>query len=265
MSGPADLLDDLRRDLLDEVAALAAVVDPLEVPALSLPTPAEGWDVGDQLSHLAAFDEHAVMAITDPQRFSVQFDLALAGGDDPIVAATERGRLLGPEESREWWHRAAEELEVAAAGLRPGERVPWFGPDMGAVSFLTARLMETWAHGQDVRDAVGAPPEVSPRLRHVADLGVRARPYSYRVRGMAVPDAPLRVELDAPDGTVWSWGPEGAADTVRGDAVELCLLVTQRRHRDDVVLEVVGPAAEEWVGIAQAFAGGPGPGRAPLA
>jgi uncharacterized protein (TIGR03084 family) len=265
VSGPADLLDELRSDLLDEVRALAGVVDPLEVAALSLPTPAEGWDVADQLSHLAAFDEHAVMAITDPQRFGVQFELALAGGDDPIVAATERGRLLGPEETREWWHRATDELEVAATGLRPGERVPWFGPDMGAVSFLTARLMETWAHGQDVRDAVGAPPEVSPRLRHVADLGVRARPYSYRVRDMAVPEAPLRVELVAPDGSTWTWGPADADDVVRGDAIELCLLVTQRRHRDDVALEVVGVAADEWVGIAQAFAGGPGAGRAPLA
>jgi uncharacterized protein (TIGR03084 family) len=264
VSGPAGLLDDLRADLVAEVRALAAVVDPLDVSALSLSTPAEGWDVADQLAHLAAFDEHAVMAITDPQRFGVQLDLALAGGEDPIVAATERGRLLGPEESREWWHRAADELQVAAAGLQPGQRVPWFGPDMGAVSFLTARLMETWAHGQDVRDAVGAPPEVSVRLRHVADLGVRARPYSYRVRGLAVPEDPLRVELAAPDGSTWTWGPAEADDVVRGDAAEFCLLVTQRRHRDDLTLEVVGAAADEWVGIAQAFAGGPGAGRDPL-
>ena len=265
MSGPAELLESLRRDLVAEQAALATVVDPLTVDQLSLPTPAEGWDVADQLSHLAAFDEHAVMAITDPQRFAVQFDLAMAGGDDPILAATQRGRLLGPEESREWWHRATDELEVAAAGLQPGERVPWFGPDMGAMSFLTARLMETWAHGQDVRDAVGAPPEESTRLRHVADLGIRARAYSYRVRGMAPPEAPLRVEVVSPDGSTWTWGPQDADDVVRGSAVDLCLLVTQRRHRDDVELEVAGAAADEWVGIAQAFAGGPGPGRAPLA
>jgi uncharacterized protein (TIGR03084 family) len=263
--GPADLLDELRRDLADEVGALATVVDALDVPALSLPTPAEGWDVADQLAHLAAFDEHAATAITDPQRFGVQFDLMVAAGDDPIEAATERGRLIGPEESREWWHRAVDELEVAAAGLRTGDRVPWFGPDMSAASFLTARLMETWAHGQDVRDAVGAPPEVSARLRHVADLGVRARAYSYRVRGMRMPDVPLRVELHAPDGGMWTWGPEGAADVVRGLAVDLCLLVTQRRHPSDLSLEVVGDAAEEWVGIAQAFAGGPGPGRSPSA
>jgi uncharacterized protein (TIGR03084 family) len=135
---------------------------------------------------------------------------------------------------------------------------------MGAMSFVTARLMETWAHGQDVRDAVGAMPSVSSRLRHVADIGVRARPFSYAVHGMDLPEAPVRVELVAPDGATWDWGPASAADVVAGPALDFCLLVTQRRHRDDLALVVQGPAAEEWVGIAQAFAGDPGPGRAPL-
>ncbi len=265
MVDAAGRLRDLHRDLTAEAAALARVVDDLDPQQLSTPTPADGWDVADQLSHLAAFDEHAVQAITDPQRFAIALDIALADGVDPIQVATERGRVLGPEETRDWWHRAVGELDVAAAGLGSDVRVPWFGPDMSPMSFLTARLMETWAHGQDVRDAVGAPPEVSDRLRHVADLGVRARPYSYGVRGMALPDAPVRVELDAPDGTTWTWGAPDAADRVAGSALDWCLLVTQRRHRDDLALVVAGPVAEEWVGIAQAFAGGAGPGRPPLA
>ena len=62
---------------------------------------------------------------------------------------------------------------------------------------------------------------------------------------------------------MWTWGPEDAADRVTGPAIDFCLLVTQRRHRDDVRLVADGPAADEWLGIAQAFAGPPGPGRRP--
>lgn len=259
----ADPFDALRADLADEVVALAAVVDPLGTTGLRAPTPAEGWDVADTLAHLAAFDDHGTTAITDPDAFRAAVAPVLDGTVDPIAEATGRGRSLGPDGCRDWWHRASAGLAAAAAGLDRSVRLPWYGPDMGAMSFVTARLMETWAHGQDVRDAVGAPPEVSPRLRHVADIGVRARPYSYAVRGLELPAVPIRVELVAPDGSAWAWGPEGAADVVSGHALDFCLLVTQRRHRADLALEVRGPAADEWVSIAQAFAGGAGPGRAP--
>ena len=134
---------------------------------------------------------------------------------------------------------------------------------MSAMSFVTARLMEVWAHGQDVRDALGVAPAVSARLRHVAHIGVGARAFSYAVNGLDLPPEPIDVALVAPDGSIWSWGPGDAADSVSGPALDFCLLVTQRRHRDDVDLTVVGPRAEEWISIAQAFAGAPGPGRAP--
>jgi uncharacterized protein (TIGR03084 family) len=133
---------------------------------------------------------------------------------------------------------------------------------MSAMSFVTARLMEVWAHGQDVRDALGMAPSVSARLRHVAHIGVGARAFSYAVHGMDLPADPVHVVLSAPDSSTWSWGPDDAANSVAGPALDFCLLVTQRRHRDDVDLAVVGPLAEEWIGIAQAFAGEPGPGRA---
>lgn len=253
----------LRSDLAAEVAALAAVVDPLDADDLTRPTPAEGWDIADQLAHLAAFDEHAVTAIDDPVRFRAGLRDLRDRGADPIAEATERGRRLGPVGARSWWHRAAGHLAGVVGRLDPGDRLPWYGPDMGAMSFVTARLMETWAHGQDVRDALGLVPEVSDRLRHVADLGVRARPFSYAVHGLEVPAAAIRVELVAPDGSIWVWGDEDATDRILGPALDFCLLVTQRRHPDDLDLSVVGPSAGEWVGIAQAFAGPPGAGRRP--
>jgi uncharacterized protein (TIGR03084 family) len=132
---------------------------------------------------------------------------------------------------------------------------------MGARSFITARLMETWAHGQDVADALGVEREPSPRLRHVAHIGVRARPFSYANRKLPMPDREIHVALAAPDGDTWTWGDPSAADTVRGPALDFCLAVTQRRHVSDTALEVTGDAAQEWMSIAQAFAGPPGPGR----
>ena len=141
--------------------------------------------------------------------------------------------------------------------------MPWYGPAMGARSFITARLMETWAHGQDVVDALGAERPPTDRLRHVAHIGVGARPFSYVANGREPNPAPIRVELVGPHGDDWTWGPEDAPDRVTGPALDFCLLVTQRRHRDDVAVVAEGAAADEWLDIAQSFAGPPGEGRRP--
>jgi len=141
--------------------------------------------------------------------------------------------------------------------------LPWFGPAMSAASSLTARIMETWAHTQDIADALGVTREPTDRLRHVAHIGVGARAFSYAVHGKSVPAAEIRVELAGPDGAVWTWGPAEAENRVSGPALDFCLLVTQRRHRNDLSLAIEGPAAIEWMAIAQAFAGAAGTGRPP--
>ncbi|HEY4417880.1 MAG TPA: maleylpyruvate isomerase family mycothiol-dependent enzyme, partial [Pseudonocardia sp.] len=120
-----------------------------------------------------------------------------------------------------------------------------------------------WAHGQDIADALGVRREPTDRLRHVAHLGVRTAGFSFALHGRAAPSVPVRVELVGPSGDVWAWGDADAADRVSGDALDFCLVVTQRRNVADTGLEVVGPVATEWISIAQAFAGEPGPGRAP--
>ena len=163
--------------------------------------------------------------------------------------------MAGPD-VRDWWRRSRAAVVTGLAVLGPHDRVLWITGPISAMSFATARLMETWAHGQDVCDALGVAPEVSARLRHVADLGVRARAFAYQARGREVPTTPIRVELTGPDGERWVWG-EPADDVVRGPALDFCLVVTQRVNPHDTDLVVEGRAAEEWVGIAQAFAGPP--------
>jgi uncharacterized protein (TIGR03084 family) len=134
---------------------------------------------------------------------------------------------------------------------------------MGRASFLSARLMETFAHGHDIAAAVDRELPATARLRHVAHLGVATRGFAFANRGLEPPVGTVRVELEAPSGTTWTWGPEDAPDTVRGPALDFCLLVTKRRHPDDTALVAEGPDAERWLAIAQCFAGPPTDGPPP--
>jgi uncharacterized protein (TIGR03084 family) len=263
---PADawaLLDGLLTDLAAETADLDQVLSGLPPAAWERPTPATGWAVRDQVSHLAYFDEAAALAVTDPDRFRAEAAALVALSERfPDYVATRYRDLPAPE-LLSWFHGARDGLIAVFAAADPAARLPWYGPSMGPASSVTARLMETWAHGQDVVDAVGAARTPTARLRHVAHLGVRTFGHSFTLRGRPVPAAPVRVELGAPDGGTWTWGPAGAADTVRGPAVDFCLVVTQRRNLADTALRADGPVAAEWLSIAQAFAGAPGPGRPP--
>lgn len=247
-------------DLLAEHTDLDAIVAPLSEREWSAATPAAGWSVRDQVSHVWFFDQRALMAITDPDEFQRDMQWLFAnGGTDASVAP---GRSMTGDQLLASWRADRARLIDVARTLDPSARVPWYGPAMAARSFITARLMETWAHGQDVADALGVRRVPTARLRHVAHIGVRARPFSYAINSMTVPDEPVHVVLDGPDGATWEWG-EPSGHSVTGDALEFCLVVTQRRHVTDTSLRVEGAAAVEWIGIAQAFAGEPGGGRAP--
>jgi uncharacterized protein (TIGR03084 family) len=259
---PADL-GVLIEDLAAETAALRAIVDPLAEADWLLPTPAPGWTIADQVSHLAYFDQMAVTSATDPHAFAADVArLTASGVVDPDTIAAQY-RHLTPALLQDWFGRARREVLSVFAALDPTARVPWFGPPMSVASAVTARLMETWAHGQDIADTVGSDREPTLRLRHVAHIGVGARPFSYVARGLPIPAEPVRVELVAPSGELWTWGPAGASDRVSGPALDFCLLVTQRRHPADTAVTAHGPIAEQWLAIAQAFAGPPGAGRTP--
>ena len=256
-------LSALIDDLVDESSALNAVLERLRPSQWSLPTLAAGWAVGDQVSHLAFFDEAALRSLVDPDQFRRDAELLKSGGAGfpDRIAAQHRGRP-GADLLR-WFRQARAAMVAAYRAVDPGRRLPWYGPDMSPASSVTARLMETWAHGQDIVDALDLERPPTVRLRHIADLGVRAAPYSYTVNDLPPPKVPIRIELRAPDGDQWSWGPPDARDRVTGDALSFCLVVTQRRHHDDSGLVVTGPTAWQWIAIAQAFAGPPGTGRAP--
>ncbi|MCB1040284.1 MAG: TIGR03084 family protein [Acidimicrobiales bacterium] len=254
---------DVLADLLAEQAALDAVVVDLTDEQAQLPTPADRWTIADQLSHLTYFDHNAALAIRDPEAFpaTVHALIEAAAGGDEAVDEFEMGawRRLPAAELLEVWREGRSDLEGAARTLGDADRVAWYGPSMGSKSFLTARLMECWAHGQDVVDALRADGAAvdrpaTDRLAHIARLGYLTRGWSYINRGMSPPDGDVAVVLDAPSGAVWSFG-DSETDRVSGPAEDFCLVVTQRRHVDDTALEVEGDVARDWMVRAQAFAG----------
>jgi uncharacterized protein (TIGR03084 family) len=254
----AEVLADLTAESSDvdsRVAGLAAA-------DWSRPTPSVGWTIAHQIAHLAWTDNAAVMAMTDPAAYDTHLAEALA---DPgsLVDRGAESYLDEPAALLARWRAGREQVVQALAAVPAGGRIPWYGNAMTPVSLATARLMETWAHGLDIAEALDIEPVPTTRLRHIAFLGHRTLGYAFQAHGRPAPSEPVRVELEAPDGTQWTFGPADAVNRVTGPALDFCYLVAQRRHRDDLALVPTGPVADEWLDVAQAFAGQPGAGRPP--
>jgi enediyne biosynthesis protein E11 len=263
MSVTGEVLADLDAEGDD----LDRLVCGLTAAQWALPTPAPGWTIAHQVAHLASGDQMTTFAATNRAEFGAQ-RLALVREFEDFDAAVEARlaeQLAGtPSDLLARWRTQRAALQDALAAVPPGQKVPWIVMPMSVASIASARMMELFAHGQDIADALGVTRAPSPRLRHVARFGVRTRDFAYLARGMAPPAEEFRVELAAPGGGLWAYGPAGAAQRVSGPAMHFCLLVTRRRHRDDLALTAVGADAGQWLDIAQAYAGPPGPGRAPL-
>ncbi|MFC4373926.1 TIGR03084 family metal-binding protein [Nocardia halotolerans] len=257
MADLAALLDDFAA----ECAELENLVAPLTPEQWQTPTPAPGWDITTQIAHLTWTDEVSVVAATDTEAFTALVTEAAPKMFTFVDEAAAAVAQTPPAELLTRWRTGREQLIAALAAVPTGTKLPWFGPPMSAASMISARIMETWAHGQDVADTLGVTRTPTARLRTVAHISVRTRNFAYAVHGESGPSDEFRVELTAPDGTLWTWGPEDAPQRVTGPASDFCLLTTQRRHRADTTLTTEGPDADHWLEIAQAFAGPPGPGR----
>lgn len=253
---PGELLDDLVTEF-DSVRALI-------VPGTDLraTTPADGWDVGASASHLAGCDRLAADALARPE----EFERARPATDEGLAALldahiTDR-RELPVDDLRADWADQFADLLGALRQSRRGQQVPWFGPPMSPATLATARIMEYWAHGQDIADGLGVVREGTDRVRHVCHLGFATFGFSFANRDLPVPDSPPRLDLRLPSGAAWSRGTDTETDAViSGDALEFALVVTQRRNHRDTSLAAHGDVAQQWLEIAQCFAGPPGPGR----
>ncbi len=254
-------LSELADDLAAETFELLALLEPPEPDRWATSTPAVGWTVQDQIGHLAYFDEMAALAATDADGFAAELATALEDPDGITERIAVRSRSMTPDAVLDWFQTARAEMVATFLSLDPSTWTPWYGPPMSVASSLTARIMETWAHGQDCFDALGVDHPPTRALHHVAYLGVRTFGFSFVNNGLEVPEAPVYVAVHAPGGGTWEWGDPDAADRVEGEAVDFALLVTQRRHRVDTGLVATGAVADRWLDLAQAFAGPPGAGR----
>ncbi len=255
------VLDQVLADLAAEGDALDAAVAPLDEAGWRTRVPAEGWDVATTVVHLAWTDEAALAAGTDKEAWDALVLQAMADPTGFVDAEAFAGAAASGAEILERWRAGRPDLVTMLREFPEGQKLPWFGPPMSPTSMATARYMETWAHALDVYEALGVTYAPSDRIRHVAHLGVRTRNFSFGVHELVPPTEEFRIDLVAPSGEVWSYGPEDAAQTLTGSAYDFCLLVTQRRHRDDLDLVASGTDVDRWLDVAQAFAGPSGTGR----
>jgi uncharacterized protein (TIGR03084 family) len=218
------------------------------------------WTPWDVVAHLHFFDRVSLLALTDEEAFAVKRKDLIAsftkGETTGEVARREFGPLE-PGDLLERWHTACHEMADQLGGSDPKRRIPWFGPDMGVRMFTTARLMETWAHGQEVYDLMRVRRTHTDRIESIAVIGMKTFAWTFVNRGLEVPGSPPYVRLVAPSGAIWEWSEPSESERITGDAVDFCHVVTQGRNVADTGLEVVGEVATRWMSIAQCFAGGP--------
>jgi uncharacterized protein (TIGR03084 family) len=247
-------------DFVAESEALHAVLAPLDDAAFGRVTQFRGWTIDDVVRHLHFFNEMVDLSLLDPAEFAARYEVfdAARRAEGTMVGIT--GRMLhglsGQRLLAEWRERYLE-MGPRWREADPKARVRWVGPEMSVRSSITARQMETWAHGQEVFDALGLERRDADRIRNIAHLGVQTYGWTFANRGEPAPGPVPYVRLDAPSGAVWEWGGPREDERIAGPATAFCQVVTQVRNIADVRLEVRGPNATRWMAIAQCFAGPP--------
>ncbi len=259
MSDRAAVLQRVLADFADESRALESLLETLDEDTWLTPTPATGWDIRDSVAHLAVGDELALECVVYDRNPKVMDEglAAVIEGEEAAAAferrLVDRGRALPPSEVFAWWKHINFELRAALAPMDPKRRLPWGGNRMSSVSFVTARLMETWAHGLDCFDACGVEAIDTDRLRHVAELSLRSLPYAFVVANLPTP-GPVRLELKSPSGETWEVGPPDAPTVIRGTASDWCRVATHRDRRNEKQrIEGEGPDGANMIAHAQAY------------
>ena len=249
----------IARDLLDEVDDLHALVETLDEGDWQRQTTFMNWTPWDVIAHLHFFDEVSLVALEGREPFgALQQELLAQMGAGLGNAEIARRRLgdLSPKELTTRWRERSREMAEQLGNSDPKRRLPWFGPDMGVRMFTTARLMETWAHGQELWDLVRRERSHTDRIKHICEIGVKTFGWTFVNRGEEPPGPPPYIRLTSPSGATWEWQDASEEECVLGSAVDFARVVTQVRNIADTELGVRGPVATRWMSIAQCFAGG---------
>ncbi|MEV5606264.1 TIGR03084 family metal-binding protein [Streptomyces sp. NPDC052299] len=256
-------LQDTLKDLAADVEDVVGLVAELDATAWQTQTPAPGWTIADQVAHLTFIFRLARTAAESPETFRTITAEAARDFNGAVNAALQQYNGMAPADLLTTFQTEAAACVQALSVVPENQVVPWLVNPLPPAILACAGIMELFGHGQDIADALGVRRVPTDRLRHLADFAFLTRDFGYQSRGETPPDEPFRFELTAPSGEIWSIGPDDAAQTVTGPAHDFCLLVTRRRHRDDLALSATGHHAEHWLDIAQAYRGPAGEGRKP--
>jgi len=247
------------KDFRDEVDELHQLLVAMPAAAWTAPTGFKAWTPEDIVQHLHHSDLMALASADGAEAFAAfRADMQARRARGLTNVQATRERLGDPQGAAllDLWARTAAVLCDRLAGLAPETRMPWAGPGMGLRMFATARQMETWSHGQAIYDLLGENrPPAAPRLRNIAEIGVRTYGWTFRNRGQEPPGPQPEVRLETSFGEPWPWPGEGGL--VAGDAIQFCQVAAQTRNVQDTALRVQGAAAEAWMALAQCFAGPP--------
>lgn len=245
------------RDFLEESETLYAALADLPEAEWTRATQFKGWTLNDVLVHLHFWNQMADMSLQDPDGFRAKFGAMYPEMQKHGMRAVENADVpLRGAELCAAWRGVYTDMGARWGDLDPKQRVQWAGPEMSVRSSITARQMETWAHGQEVFDLLGVQRVEQDRVRNIVVLGVNTFGWTYKVNGRNVPDQMPVLSLTAPSGAVWTFGENGD-NRIEGSAVEFAQVVAQTRNIADTGLNVSGPVATQWMSIAQCFAGGP--------
>ena len=259
MTGPSDVYTDLTA----EGDALDTLVADLDQTGWNTPTPAEGWTIAHQIAHLAFIAHLAELSATDPQTFETVVAPSLVDFQGSVDAKLAEYMNDPPAGILHRWRTNHAAGAKGLAAIPNGTMVPWLQTPLPPTILAAAGIMEIFGHGQDIADALNIRRERTDRIRHLVEFAYLTRAFGYLARNEAPPTEPVRIELTAPSGTLWTYGPDDATETVTGSAWDFCPLAPRRRHRDDLDLTATGPQANHWLDIAQAYRGPAGPGRTP--
>lgn len=243
-------------DFAQECDVLGAQLDTID--DWDQPSQFKQWSCNDILVHLHFWNRQADLSLVDPEQFKHDISQVLQGVRTEGMRSVENSRIRqrGPELLAQW-RSLYKDMAQRWSTLDPRQRVQWAGPDMSVRSSITARQMETWAHGQAIFDLMGQSRQESDRIRNIVVLGVNTFGWSHQVRSVKVPTLVPQLKLTAPSGELWDYGDAASDNLIEGAALEFAQVVTQTRNIADTALRVQGDIAKDWMATAQCFAGPP--------
>lgn len=257
-------------ELPDVYSALAAdgddldrLVSGLDEESWNQPTPAAGWTIAHQIAHVSFIAHLGGLAALDAAAFEIEAAPARVDFQGSVDAALAEYLAEGREGVMARWRAERAAGVKALSSVPAGQMVPWLVNPLPPFILAAAGIMELFGHGQDVADSLGVPRERTDRIRYLTDFGVRTVAFGYLARGLTPTSEEFRFELTGPSGALWEFGPAEAENRVTGSAWDFCLLITRRRHRDDLDLVATGAEADKWLDIAQCYRGPAGEGRKP--